>query len=119
MKIIRYYFALLLCIVLFFVFLWYQNLNTMTMSMMVISCFLLAFYVIALSLIGEGKQTDERERHHRYVANRSGLLAGTIIISLGIIYQLFNHQLDYWLLASLVGINVVKISSFLYLEYKK
>ncbi|QQS60319.1 hypothetical protein IPN41_04390 [Candidatus Falkowbacteria bacterium] len=119
MKIIRYYFALLLFIVLFFVFLWYQNLNTMTMPMMIISCFLLVFYVITLSLVGEGKQTDERESHHRYIANRGALLAGTIVISLGILYQLFNHQLDYWLLASLVVINLVKISSFLYLEYKK
>lgn len=119
MKIIRYYLALLLFIVIFSIFLWYQNLNTMTMSMMVISCFLLAIYVITLSLVGEGKQVDERENHHRYIANRGALLAGTSIISLGILYQLFNHQLDYWLLASLVVINIVKISSFLYLEYKK
>jgi uncharacterized membrane protein len=119
MKIIRYYVALLLFIVLFFVFLWYQDIDTMSMPLMVITCFLLVIYVIILSLVGEGKQVDERENHHRYIANRSSLIAGTIIISLGILYQLFNHQLDYWLLASLAVINITKISSFLYLEHRK
>lgn len=79
----------------------------------------LILYVVALSLVGEGKTEDEREAAHRYFSNRAALIAGSAILSLGILYQLFTHQLDYWLLAGLIAVNLTKIISLIYLNYRK
>lgn len=54
------------------------------------------------------------------LANRAALISGTIVLSLGVLYQLFiSHQLDYWLLLALMGINLSKIVSLIYLNYRK
>jgi putative flippase GtrA len=80
---------------------------------------LLVLYVVGMSLAGEGKTEDEREQMHRWYANRAALIAGTIILSVAILYQLFTHNLDYWLLVALIGINLTKIVSLIFLNYKK
>jgi putative flippase GtrA len=72
-----------------------------------------------MSLVGEGKMADERESLHRYYSNRAALVGGTVLLSIGVLYQLFTHHLDYWLLAGLIVINLVKIVSLIYLDYKK
>lgn len=119
MKIIRYYSALLIFLVLLGWFLYFENVQTMGMPKMIVTCIALAGYVILLSLIGEGKEADEREGYHRFIANRGAVITGATILSIGIIYQLFHHQLDYWLLGALIGMNIVKIVLLVYLENKK
>ncbi|OGE90321.1 MAG: hypothetical protein A3E29_04505 [Candidatus Doudnabacteria bacterium RIFCSPHIGHO2_12_FULL_48_16] len=79
---------------------------------------LLGVYVVAISLVGEGKIIDERDMQHRYTSNRLALIAGTVILSIGVLVQLFNHALDYWLLAGLIAINLVKIVSLIYSNYR-
>lgn len=79
---------------------------------------LIAIYAVLMSLVGEGKAVDERESAHRYASNRLALVAGTIILSGGVLYQLFTHNLDYWLLTALIGINLVKIISLVYSDYR-
>ncbi len=117
MKNIIYYSLLFVFAILLGVFL-RSHLNTMNTSEMVGISLLIGLYVIALSFIGEGKTTDERESSHRYISNRTALIAGTVVLSIGILYQLFSHKLDLWLLVSLIAINVVKIIAFLYAHYK-
>jgi len=119
MKIIVYYLLLLVFIALFSGFILQRQGDSMTMSQMVSASVLLGLYVAGMSLAGEGKTIDEREVSHRYLANRQALLAGTVILSVGVLYQLFFHRLDYWLLASLMVINLVKIISLIYSSYKK
>ena len=118
MKIITYYLTLLVLLALLAGYLLQSHPSGMGMTQMVSVSVLLGLYVIAISFIGEGKATDERESMHRYNANRSGLVAGTIIISIGILYQIFTHHIDPWLLASLVGINFIKVTSLIYAHYK-
>ena len=120
MKTVYYYLALLILLGL----ITYQitgsaNSDSMSMPTMVSVSALLVGYVVAMSFVGEGKATDERELQHRYFANRTALMAGTAILSIGVLYQLFTHRLDYWLLAALLAINVIKITSLLYLHYRK
>ena len=92
----------------------------MAMSQMLGVSAALVLYTVAMSLVGEGTVTDERDTHHRYVSNRAAMIAGTIVFSLGIIYQLFiSHNLDYWLLVGLIMMNLTKIVSLIYLGYKK
>lgn len=119
MKIISYYFALLILIALIAGFLLQGDSNSMSMPQMISISVFLGVYVVAMSVIGEGKAADERELKHRYVSNRLALVAGTILLSIGILVQLFDHTLDYWLLAGLIGINIVKIISLIYSNYRQ
>lgn len=118
MKIITYYLLLLVFIALLTGFLIQGEPDTMSMEKMLSISALLAVYVVAMSLVGEGQTEDERALHHRYLSNRAALVTGTIFLSLGILYQLFTHSLDYWLLAGLIVINFVKIMSLIYSNYR-
>ena len=122
MKLILYYLSLLIFLAVVTGYLISQNQadNTMGMSTMLGIGVALGLYVVAMSLVGEGPQEDERETHHRRIATRVAMIAGTIILSMGVIYQIFvTHQLDYWLLVALMGINLSKIISLIYLNYRK
>jgi hypothetical protein len=119
MKIIIYYLLLLVFIALIAGYLIMGNPAGMAMQQMLGVSGALVLYVIAISLVGEGKPVDERENLHRYLSNRAALIAGTIVFSVGILYQLFTHHLDYWLLIGLITINLTKIISLMYLNYKK
>jgi uncharacterized membrane protein len=120
MKIITYYLLLLIFIALFSGFLVQHHPSPMSMQQMLSVSLLLGLYVVAMSFVGEGKTVDERETAHRYSSNRNALISGTIILSLGILYQLFiTHALDYWLLTGLIAINLVKIISLIYSNYNK
>ena len=114
MKILLYYILLLIFIALLTAFLVPgDRANTMSMGAALSVSALLAVYVVGMSVVGEGKTVDERETQHRYHANRAALIVGTVILSGGILYQLFTHRLDYWLLVGLIGINLTKIISLI------
>ena len=118
MKIIIYHLLLLIFIALLSGFMLQPHANPMSMQQVLSLSLLLGLYVVSMSLVGEGKTVDERGISHRYIANRAALIAGTIVISAGVLYQLFTHQLDNWLLAALIFINLVKIISLIYSNYK-
>jgi hypothetical protein len=119
MKITIYSLILLVFIALLTGFLIQPHPNGMSMPQMVSVSVLLGLYVVAMSFVGEGKPVDERESFHRYFANRNSLIAGTSVLSLGVLYQLFSHQLDYWLLAALISINLIKTISLIYSHYSQ
>lgn len=120
MKSILYYLLLLILICLTAGFLLPgSQQEAMSMPKMLSVSAVLVIYTVALSLVGEGKNQDERQVLHKNLANRFGLIAGTIILSFAILYQLFTHRLDYWLLVGLIGINLTKIVSLIYLEKNK
>lgn len=119
MKILFYYIALLVFIALLAGFLMAKDGSAMSMPEMLGIGAALAAYVVGMSLVGEGKSVDERETSHRYTSARFGLVAGTVFLSLALLYQLFTYQLDYWLLAALIVINLGKILSLIYLNYKR
>ena len=119
MKIILYYLLLLIAIALIVGYAISGNGNAMSMTQVLGICAFLALYTIVLSLVGEGKATDERDQAHRYLSNRMALITSTAVISLGIIIQLFvTHHLDFWLLGSLIVLNLTKIISLIYFSYK-
>lgn len=120
MKIIIYYLLLLVLIALLGGFLIIGRPDTMGMNQMLGVSAALILYTVAMSFVGEGTGLDERDVLHRNTSNRAGLLAGGVIFSLGIIYQLFFiHKLDWWLLIGLITINLTKTISLIYLNYKK
>jgi hypothetical protein len=121
MKIILYYLFLLVFIAIVTgVLIAGQGETAMSMQKMIGVSALLVLYTVAMSLIGEGKTEDEREVLHRHLATRAALIGGTIILIIGVMYQMFiTHQLDYWLLIALIIINLTKIVSLIFLNYKK
>ncbi len=119
MKIIIYYLALLVLIALISGFLIRGDSASMSMEQMISVSVFLGIYVVAMSLVGEGKVVDERESQHRYTSNRLALIAGTIVLSMGVLVQIFAHTLDYWLLAGLIAINLVKIVSLIYSTHRQ
>lgn len=120
MKIIIYYLLLLVLIALTGGYLLREPMDSMTMPAMLSVSVVLALYTIGISLVGETNNVDERDISHRNVSNRTALIAGTIIFSIGLIYQMFiSHMLDWWLLAGLIVINLTKIVSLIYLNYRK
>lgn len=119
MKTIIYYLLLLVFVVLIAGYTMFARIDSMGMSQMLGVSAGLILYTIAMSFVGEGKNQDERAVLHKNLANRAGLVAGSVIFSLGILYQLFaKHQVDYWLLAGLIVINLTKLISLIFLEQK-
>lgn len=93
--------------------------DAMGMPAMVSVSVVLGLYVVAVGLVGEGKLADERASLHRFFANRAAWIAGVAILSAGVLYQLFSHRLDSWLLAALVGMNVAKVASLIYSHHRR
>ena len=118
MKNIIYYLLLLVFIALLGGFLIMGRPDAMGMTQMVGASAALILYTLAMSFVGEGANLDERGILHKNMANRAGLVAGTVIFSVGIIAQLFAHKVDYWLLSGLIVINLTKIISLIYLDNK-
>lgn len=118
MKNTIYYILLLIAIALITGYLISSG-NSMDMKAMSIVGTLLVGYTVGLSLVGEGAIIDERQEYHRYISTRIAYITGVSILCIGIIYQLFTHNLDYWLLAGLIVINLSKIISLIWLEQKK
>ncbi|MDR3642318.1 MAG: hypothetical protein P4L74_01655 [Candidatus Doudnabacteria bacterium] len=117
MKVIIYYLLLLVFIALVAGSLVLGRPQSMGMQQMLGISAALILYVIAMSFVGEGKNQDERQILHKNLSNRAGLVAGSVIFSLGILYQLFvSHNIDYWLWAGLIAINLTKIISLIFLE---
>ena len=120
MKTIIYYVFLLVFIALIAGALIVGHPTAMGMHQMLGLSAALILYTIGMSFVGEGKNQDERQVLHKNLSNRVGLLAGTIIFSLGILYQLLaKHSVDYWLLAGLVAINLTKLISLIFLDINK
>jgi len=119
MRIIACYLALMVLIGLITGFLTQGDADSMSMPQMISVSVLLGMFVVAISLVGEGKAADERDMQHRYTSNRLALMAGTAVLSAGVLVQVFTHTLDYWLLAGLVTTNLVRIASLIYSSHRQ
>lgn len=120
LKILIYYILLLALIALVTGYLLFEPMNEMSMPAIISICTFLVLYSVLISLAGEIKSEDEREVMHRNLSNRVATIAATIFISGGLIYQIFvTHHIDWWLLATIIIVNLTKISSLIYFHYKK
>ena len=83
------------------------------MLMMMVLGLALAFALFA-SFVWRENHRDEREGLHKMMAGRIAFLVGTALLTLGIIVQSFNHELDPWLVFTLAGMIVAKAISLIY-----
>jgi hypothetical protein len=80
----------------------------------IVMCMLLIilglFAIFAIFILRE-KVIDERDSQHRTLAGRNAFLAGSGILTLGIVIQGYTHSLDPWLVITLIVMVVVKIAT--------
>jgi len=85
---------------------------TALVMMMVLG--LVVVFALFASFVWRENHRDEREGLHKIMAGRIAFLVGTALLTLGIIVQSFNHELDPWLVFTLAGMIVAKVISLIY-----
>jgi cobalamin synthase len=89
-----------------------------TMASSFILVTLLAVFILFAVYIWKEEARDEREDQHRLTAGRNGFLVGAGLLVAGIILQTVRHQLDSWLILTLVGMVVTKLITRWYYQRK-
>lgn len=89
-----------------------------TMASSLILVTLLAVFILFAVYIWKEEARDEREDQHRLTAGRNGFLVGAGLLVAGIILQTVRHQLDSWLILTLVGMVVTKLITRWYYQRK-
>lgn len=82
--------------------------DMMVMCMLAIT---LGLFGIFASFILREKSVDEREDQHRTLAGRNAFLAGSGVLTIGIVIQGYTHTVDPWLVIALIVMIVVKIGT--------
>jgi cobalamin synthase len=82
--------------------------NTLVICILITT---LVFFSVFASFVLREKIFDERDDLHRTLAGRNAFLAGSTLALLGIIIQGYTHQVDPWLVTTLILMIVVKIST--------
>ncbi len=81
---------------------------------MVVMCMLaitLGLFGVFASFILRESMIDERDVQHRTLAGRNAFLAGSGVLTLGIVIEGYTHSVDPWLVIALTVMVVVKIGS--------
>ncbi len=85
---------------------------TSLLMMMVLA--LVVVFALFASFLWKENHKDEREGLHKMMAGRIAFLVGTALLTLGIIVQSFDHNLDPWLIFVLTGMIVAKNMTLIY-----
>lgn len=73
----------------------------MSMSMMLTVGFIVVFFMFA-GIVWKEKAHDERESLHRSEAGRISFLVGLLTLAAGVVVQSFSHNIDPWLVYTLI-----------------
>lgn len=76
----------------------------------------LAAFGLLASVISKEGAADEREALHRARAGRFAFLVGSLLLTLGIVAQAWNHNVDPWLVYALIAMILAKFGARLYSE---
>ena len=92
--------------------------NTYMLSMLesfILGGIFIIFAFFASFFLREDVQ-DERDETHRSLAGRVAFLVGSIVLLIGIAFEIHNGKLDMWLIATLVSMIIAKIAARIYSE---
>lgn len=84
--------------------------TTSTMSILLVA----VLFLIFSSLVFREKARDERENILKMNAGRISFLTGSVIAVVGILYQSASHNIDPWLVYTLIGMILAKTAVRLY-----
>lgn len=79
-----------------------------SLEMIMLVLFILAS-LFFLALIWKEKPRDERDHAHQLSAGRFSYFAGSFVLTLGIVVQALNHNIDPWLIIGLGVMILIKI----------
>lgn len=102
--------AVMVCLIILSIFLlnpfhfWMPDM----MVILLLAVTLGLFGIFASFILREG-MVDERDGLHRTLAGRNAFLAGAGVLTLAILVQGYNHEVDPWLVIALVTMILVKI----------
>lgn len=85
-----------------------------TMALVILS----VLFIIFSALVFREGSKDERENILRMNAGRTSFLIGSIIAVAGILYQSLSHNIDPWLVMTLIGMVLAKTLTRLYSTLK-
>lgn len=80
---------------------------------------LVASFSLLATFIMKEVVVDEREAGHRMIAGRVAFLIGSAILILGIVIQSLSHDVDFWLVITLVFMIIGKFGSLFYLDKRR
>ncbi len=89
-----------------------------SMMQVTIACVSVFVFGLFATLVLKEKAEDERESFHRSLAGRNAFLTGSAVILLGVLFGLFNHKVDSWLVAALVTMVITKVLTRIYSDRK-
>lgn len=79
---------------------------------------LFALFLVFTALVFRERSRDERENVLRMTAGRLSFLTGSLIAFLGILFQSLAHNIDPWLVLTLIGMVLVKALTRVYSTLK-
>ncbi len=78
---------------------------------------LVALFALLSIIIWRAKSQDERDRHQRAMSSDIGFTGAGIILSIGIVAQIYTQgSIDIWLLLTLVGMSFIRVVARIWLE---
>lgn len=81
-----------------------------------LAVFLIVSFLVFSALIWKEGSVDERESLHVLNAGRISFLTGSGVLVIGILYQSISHNVDPWLIYTMVIMILAKIASRIYSE---
>ncbi len=103
---------LVLLFVLLNPFHWWMA-DMMLATLLILS--LVVFGIFALFVVQE-KTVDEREQQHRVMAGRTAFIAGTLVLTIAILFQSLHHHVDPWLFITFVVMVIAKLGTRAYID---
>ena len=85
-----------------------------TMSILLVS----VLFMVFSALVFREKSRDERENFLKMNAGRISFLSGSVIAVIGILYQSMTHNIDPWLVYTLIGMILAKTTTRLYFSLR-
>lgn len=105
-------------LIVLFLFLRPSGLLMPDSAQLMLTLFFLIFYMIFASLFWKERSKDERENFHRLNAGRLSFLIGSGVLAIGIFSQSLRHDIDPWLVYSLIAMLITKAVSRIYSQIK-
>lgn len=87
-------------------------------SMMMLVLFALSYFLY-ISIFWKEQSQDERDQAHALKAGRLSFLLGSLMLIIGISIQGLKHEIDVWLIVTLVLMILTKIAVRMYTRIKQ
>lgn len=87
-----------------------------SMAQMIALLVVSVLLILWAGLLMHEKAEDERESHHRMLADRNAYLCGVIVLTTALVIQGIGHSIDSWIPLALAGMIVVKTASRWYTD---